>query len=311
MATPPPGAHPVAWQQEMFSSQEAVVVAEREMAVQAVLYLYDHLTYFEQWREAAALLAFALPHNVRADKRIEDVMGRAAKLAAKIETPEAERDAGDAIGVFREVAGLARDLASTPPRALYWRAVCRLARVTTALDYGTGGGIHLLQLAALEPGVHWVGVDLSGPQMEFSQAEARRLGLTNVDFMLEEEALVKHGHSVDSVGVHHVLEHTVHPDAVLARAEAFLRPGGTMCLTMPNGPWSVHLPPSTDREATVGHGGHVAVESPQTLTMRLAARGRILDLRIAAGPVEAEGNSCIQVCYEPGPPTINPLVGDP
>ena len=304
METPPPGAHPVAWQQEMFSSQEAVVVAEREMATQAILYLYDHLTYFEQWREAATLLAFALPHVVRADDRIRALVARAASLAAKIETPELERDICRAGDVYRGADGFVADLTSTPPRALYWLAVCRLTRARRALDYGTGGGVHLLQLAKLEPETHWIGVDQSPDQMRASQEESRRLGLTNIDFMVEEDVLPRYGDTIDCVGVHHVLEHTVHPDDLLARAERLLRPDGTLCLTVPYGAWSIHVPPTTDREASVGHGGHVAVESPATLAARLSARGRVLDLRTAAGPIEAEGNRCIQAAYIPGPPTI-------
>ncbi len=49
------------------------------------------------------------------------------------------------------------------------------------LDLGTGNGANIIAMAELLPGSHFVGLDISQPQIEDGQRMVAQLGLTNVD----------------------------------------------------------------------------------------------------------------------------------
>ena len=204
-------------------AKKALEVIEQEAAVQAVLYLYNHLAYHEQWRDGAALLAYSLPHSVRKDERILQILKEATELAEKLATPEIEQTAilNDPPHIVSDK--LLTELPYFAPRALYWLKTTKLVRAKFSLEYGTGCGSNVFLAAQLEPYIQWVGTDLRRSQIETNQDNANRLKLRNPTFAYSDDPALKG--VADCVAVLDVIEHTVYGDELLAAAEWYVQPG--------------------------------------------------------------------------------------
>ncbi len=61
-----------------------------------------------------------------------------------------------------------------------------LGGCATCVDLGCGTGVQLLQLAAVNPGTHFVGVDRAPALLEQGAANMRQLGLSNVEWVCED-----------------------------------------------------------------------------------------------------------------------------
>lgn len=275
--------------------RKALVSAESEMAAQAVEYLYHHLVHFEQFREAAHLLAFSMPHACRSDPRVVRCMQEASSLADKMDTPEAEiLNSGYSKGIHSIKDIYITDLNTVVKRCMYFIQICKISRAKTATEFGTGSGSNIMQAAQLHPDISWIGIDISRDQILSNEDQAGRLGITSSWATHPDVSF--YGKS-DVVGVLDCLEHTVYPDQMLDAAEGYLKPGGLTVISVPNGPWSLH----TDNEinAYSRPGNHVAVGSPEKMIEYLNGRGSILDCRILDNSGYAEGNSSLCITYEP------------
>ena len=281
----------VAW-----SAINAYTIMSREAAAQSVSYLYEHLTQHEQFREAAALLAFAMPHDIRGDPRIVELQRHALETARHMTDPESEL-AAFYIGKTVEMPDdrvLKTDL--LPSRARYYISTVMLREANVAIEYGCVPAGNTICAAKAIPDVTWVGIDASAAQIESCIAQAKRLG---VSAHFDSDPSNAWFGKADVVGLLDCIEHTVYPDTLLDKAEAYLNGNGVMVLTVPNGAWSI----STDNVANVGPGQHVAVGHPNTLAAYLQSRGaKILGIEVLPGPL-SERNSSVCATYRPPPPT--------
>jgi len=283
------------------AARHAVSEVEAEMCAQAVVYLYDHLFKRDQFAKAAHLIAHALPVCAAADPRIREIAQHAALTANRF-TPE--REIADArVGILQVSDDFMRGVASMTARSKYWLAVCRIAQARLAVEYGSGCGSNVFHCAQTEHATTWIGVDASAAQVAACLEQAERLGI-NVGFA-EHEELAAHDlrGKADCVGVLHVLEHTAFPNQVLTEAERYVKPDGTVCVVLPNGPGSLGIPDLSDeeqarqkREGSVV--GHLNVTSIQDLIAFAAKRGRVLDARVTPSDEPYAQDAC--VLYAPG-----------
>lgn len=271
-------------------TRRALVSAEEEMAAQALLYLYDHLTYHEQWRAAATLLAFCQPLSIMHRRDVLNVVEQANALASKIDDPEKELAAYLAKPPHKMPDSSTMEDHVTS-RAKYWMHVVCLSRAKRALEYATGCGTNVMQAARLFPEVEWVGAD-KPEQVHANGEQSNRLGL-KCHWLHDGMG----GLPFDVVAVLDTIEHTVYPDELLSKAEAYCKPGGLMVVSVPNGPWSLHTP--NDQITLDTPGNHVAVQSAATLIPYLQQRGQVIDAYVLPGEcVEFEGNTVLCVTYE-------------
>ena len=276
---------------------KAVQQATRLMAAQSVVYLYNHLCHVEQWREAATLLAFALPHDVRSHPEVRRCVEHASRMAAALGDPETER-AGMYLTLVHEMSDeWAKFLSGMPLRARYFLMVSRLIGAKVAIEFAAGCGMNVMQAAQAAPAITWVGVDISRGQIEHCREQAARLEIPNVFFETPEEGTWK-GRG-DCVGLLDALEHTVYPDELVAATEAYVAPGGRLCVVVPNGPWDLHAKQVHDPDVTgvEGVSNHVAVASPETLMAYLSQRGTLVDVQVLDG--DGTGNGSVAVTYLP------------
>lgn len=274
-------------------AHESLQLAEREMAAQAVVYLYDHLAYHEQWREAAMLLAYCLPTAVHEDPRVRAAIEHAATLAATVSDPAVERASCYAALVHQMSDAWVSNPAAAPTRSHYWMLVARLARARVCVEYATGCGANVFQATERHPGTEWIGVDISRAQIVANREQAERTG-NRARFLFDDDASIFG--TADVVAVLDVLEHSVYPDEILTAAERYARrPGGFVCVTVPNGPWCLGAPKTG--EGTLKAGEHLAVQTVQTLAAYLTSRGRVVDCQVISGS-SGERNSCVCMTYE-------------
>ncbi len=187
------------------------------------------------------------------------------------------------------------DFQRITPRGAYWLQVVRLTRSRDAMEWGTGCGSNVMQLASVYTDVNWYGVDSSSEQIEHNKEQAGRLKIASKWAVDPAPELF---YKMDCVAVLDCLEHTLHPDALLDKAEKYVRPGSTMVISVPNGPWSLHTP---NDEITLDGGrpgNHVAVGSPATLIPYIQTRGILIDVRVIQTRT-SEGNSSLCIAYEP------------
>lgn len=262
---------------------------ETELAVQAVVYLFDHMRNRDQFVAAARLLAWSLPVSVQTDSRIVALVERAADDATRNETPEAELLDACAGALVMPLAA-AKEKETLAGRASYWLSVVRLTRAKTALEYGCGCGLNVFHCAQFEGAVNWWGIDESEEQIQACTQQAKQLDLPVAFVRGETPPSVL----ADSVAVLHVLEHTAHPEVLLERAERYCVPGGTVTVVLPAGPWSLAIPPGKPLSS------HVNVMSLGELMALVQSRGRLLDAKtFPEGPSEP-GAVNAAVTYELG-----------
>ena len=269
---------------------------ERELAVQSVCYLYEHLTTRNQFVRACALLADALPMGVEDDPRVRAAMHHALGSTTKLDTADTEALRAKE-GVYIEADHIAAE-AQLPPRAAYWLHVVRLTGARLALEYGSGHGMNVLGLARHEPRVGWRGCDVNYDQVVGCSAQANRLGVPVGFFQDGAENAAR----FDAVALLHVLEHTARPTEVLDRAERYVRPaGGTVTVIVPCD--AAPTPPPTEvqvaaiREGRGEERGHINSMSIAALIELIKPRGKIIDAQVVATEPHCT-DSC--VVYVPG-----------
>jgi len=106
----------------------------------------------------------------------------------------------------------------------------------TVLDLGCGPATQLAQIADLNPGIRFTGIDLSPSMLADAERHAAALGLINIQFRQGDIASL-HGivdHSVDAVistmALHH-LPTLQHLEDCFASIRRVLKPGGALYLT--------------------------------------------------------------------------------
>lgn len=271
----------------------ADITVEREFAVQAVEFLYNHLVQYEQFTAAAHLLAWAVPVDIRDDARIKALVVRSVEASNEMESPEREVLIARA-GIHELTDQFMTMTSALPPRAAYWLHCVRLRGCTDALEFGTGCGSNVIHAAQIEPSVNWWGTDASKEQIEANLEQAQRLGLKNAHFIYMDKE--DYRGRFPSVAVLDVLEHTAYPEQLLEKAERFVDKGGILTAVVPKGPWSLHTK-NDPGPATAGN--HVNVSSVADMVALGQRRGTVLAAQELPGPVQWDINASACVTYRP------------
>lgn len=106
------------------------------------------------------------------------------------------------------------------------------------LDVGGGYGFFASAVLDNAPDATVVVLEPSGGRVEKGKSYLRdTTGASELVFetrMLDEAYVKEHRHSFDIVTMWHVLEHVLDPVQLLRNALAILKPGGTLCVEVPN-----------------------------------------------------------------------------
>ena len=264
---------------------------EHELTAQAWLYLADRLVYWEDVRRAALLAAYATPVELLRDDRIRAFVARLETFADAARTPEVELATFALTAAAPPSAEMVAHMGKVgwaTNWALWWLSCCRLCDAHVA-----GLAVNLAHLAQLEPEIRWIGVDAHVPSVAASRAQLDAAGVHAVQ--LVEDPADSLRAAADCVGVLHVLEHTVHPEALLDRAERYVRPGGVVCLAAPDGTWAPHAAKPEAGPAFVGQ--HCNVWDLGRLTALGTSRGRMIDARKLPALDAYERNGSVCVAY--------------
>ena len=107
-------------------------------------------------------------------------------------------------------------------------AIAELSEGETVLDLGSGGGIDvLLSARRVGPAGKAYGLDMTDEMLELARENARKAGVTNVEFLKGEmEAMPLPDATVDVIISNCVVNLSPDKDAVLREANRVLRPGG-------------------------------------------------------------------------------------
>jgi len=106
----------------------------------------------------------------------------------------------------------------------------RLAQGIDVIDIGCGSGRAVLELARLFPKGRFTGVDVSREAIDVANAEARRRGVTNVNFEVRDVANLGAVARYDLVTAFDAIHDQAAPDRVLLGIQRALRPGGTFLM---------------------------------------------------------------------------------
>ena len=104
-----------------------------------------------------------------------------------------------------------------------------LARLETGIevaDIGCGAGRAMNHLAALFPNSRFTGYDLSQEAVATARAEAKKLGLANVEFVAADATHLPGDERFDLIFTFDAVHDQAHPAVVLANIRRLLRPGG-------------------------------------------------------------------------------------
>jgi len=248
--------------------------------VDALLHLYDHLLFHEQWDAAVRLLAYCTPALVFDHPDVVDLTRKTLLKAEKFETPEMEL-AKIRLERGQELGAQFVGLYATSPRFRYWTSVARLTGAKSALEYGCDHGLHLFLAAHTFFSMQWFGVDPRPEVVEQHNARAASEGLTNLHFFVKDDPASLT--IADCVGLLEVLEHTVHPDMLLDSVEACCRPGGIVVVSMPHDAWATHDGYGIGPDGGPGPGSHVASRHTLQLAVDLSVRGTIIHAQTLDG----------------------------
>ncbi|HEX8193203.1 MAG TPA: class I SAM-dependent methyltransferase [Allosphingosinicella sp.] len=102
----------------------------------------------------------------------------------------------------------------------------RLEQGIAVADIGCGQGKALNRLAALYPASRFTGFDLCEETIAVARAEARALGLSNIEFEQRDATHLSASEGFDLIFTFDAVHDQAHPAAVLANIRRLLRPGG-------------------------------------------------------------------------------------
>jgi len=122
------------------------------------------------------------------------------------------------------------------------------------LDIGSGQGDMMQMAMPLLPGAELLGVELSASGVEASRRKAPGATFIAADLFEPPAALQPYNDWASHAVCCEVLEHVDDPAAFLSRAQAYLKPGARLLVTVPGGPMSAF-----DRH--IGHRQHFTRES--------------------------------------------------
>ena len=267
--------------------RQAMEEAEGEMAVQALSFLYDHLTFHEQWKKALALLAYSVPASLISDIRIRKIIEHAQKNVEAMEDAETER-ANFYLTKCNAMEDSFLDMfENMPQRARYWLMVSRFRDSKRCLEYGTDCGLNVHWAAKFDSKIQWYGTDISEKQVSFNKEQADRSGADNADFIACDDE--RFFGTMDTVAVLDTLEHTAHPYELLDKAEKFVAPGGAVVVSVPLGAWS-----GREQFHATLVGQHIDTQSLGGLQALLSARGDVVDIQpIHSGGLDpSETSAC-------------------
>ena len=120
--------------------------------------------------------------------------------------------------------------------------VAHLPANARVLEYGCAEGPIILQLAQDFPGLHFTGVDFVAANVALCIKFAQENKITNVNFLLcdlAQDSLPDDTPEYDAAIIAEVLEHVKKPWEVSDYVEAYVKPGGKMIITVPQGPWEM------------------------------------------------------------------------
>lgn len=101
----------------------------------------------------------------------------------------------------------------------------------TCADVGCGGGDATLELARrVGPNGKAIGIDIDETKLEIARAEARQVGVTNVDFKASDIRQASSSQPFDIVYARFLLTHLNDPVGVVASFFDHLRPGGSIAV---------------------------------------------------------------------------------
>lgn len=110
-----------------------------------------------------------------------------------------------------------------------------IADARQVIDFGCGPATQLAQVAALNPAVSFIGVDLSREMLANARRHCRELDLTNVEFVQGDITALGQfdDHSADAIistmALHHLPNHAL-LEACFGEIGRLLRPGGALYL---------------------------------------------------------------------------------
>jgi 2-polyprenyl-3-methyl-5-hydroxy-6-metoxy-1,4-benzoquinol methylase len=143
------------------------------------------------------------------------------------------------------------------------------------LDIGSGQGDLMQKVMPLLPGAEFLGIELSESGVDISRQKAPGATFVAADLFQPPETLQPFKDWASHAVCSEVLEHVDDPAAFLSRAQAYLKPGARLLVTVPGGPMSAF-----DRH--IGHRRHFTRESIRSV---LAQAGFVVnEVRMAGFP---------------------------
>lgn len=195
---------------------------------------YDpqHKTYALPAEHAAWLTRDASPNNLAQTMQWFSVLGQVEGGVV-----DSFRDGGgvpyEAFARFHEV--MADESAQTVVAALDEHILPLVPEVIEKLevgidaaDIGCGRGMALMHMAKTYPNSNFVGYDFSTEAIDWAKTEAKRLGLTNIRFVVRDAAKLGETDAFDVVFTFDAIHDQVDPHAMLAGIRESLREGGVL-----------------------------------------------------------------------------------